>query len=141
MGFCSTFPHSVRERLGTFTYRGPEELGGRAAVRYDFRVRTLVSGYTISIPEATGRVGMKGSFWVHKDSLDLLRLVIHADDIPDTLPIADAITTIDYGRVRIGDSDLLLPQTADFLLAETSGIANRNITDFTQCRSFSAQSS
>src|SRR5712671_2286845 len=36
--------------LGTFTYRGPEELGGRAAVRYDFRVPTLVSGYTITIP-------------------------------------------------------------------------------------------
>jgi hypothetical protein len=128
------------DRWATFAYRGYEDLEGRAAIRYDFRIPLLGSGYTIAVLDAQAKVSRKGSFWVDKNSLDLLRLEIHADEIPSTLPVVDVSTTIDYARVRIGDSDLLLPQTANLHLAETSGIENRNIIDFTQCRSFSAQS-
>lgn len=125
---------------GTFTYRGNEVLNGRAAIRYDFRIPLLVSGYSISVPDARATVGTRGSFWVDRNSLDLLRLDMHADEIPPAFPVAAVSTTIDYARVRIGDSNLLLPQTAQMHLAEVSGIESRNDIDFSQCRSFSAQS-
>jgi hypothetical protein len=53
----------------------------------------------------------------------------------------DSITIIDYARTRIGTADVLMPQTGDVHLIEFSGEENRNVVEFTHCRSFNAESS
>ncbi len=126
---------------GLFQYRGEVDLGGRRAACYSFQIPLRMSGYEIRIVGAAGMVGTRGLFWVDPQSLDLIRLEIHADDIPPTLPLVDAITTIDYARVRVGTADVLMPQTSDMHLIEFSGEENRNVVEFTHCRSFNTESS
>jgi len=55
-------------------------------------------------------VGVRGSFWVDPQSLDLLRIEQHDVDLPSDLNIRDIATTIAYARTRIGSSNPLLPQ-------------------------------
>src|SRR6185295_11103634 len=55
------------------TYRGEETLGGRTAVRYDFRLSRLLKALRISIPGGDGMVGEEGSLWADPQSLDLIR--------------------------------------------------------------------
>jgi len=69
-----------------------------------------------------------------------LRLEFHADEIPPELLYADISTTIYYNRVRIGESDVLLPQTADVRTTGVNGEDSRNLIEFTHCQGFHAES-
>jgi hypothetical protein len=125
---------------GLFQFRGEEPLAGRRAVRYDYRVPLLQSGMTIEVGGVQGRVASKGSVWVDPDSLDLLRLDIVADDVPPNLPLVSSISSVYYARMPIGDRTILLPETAQMDLVETSGAEARNVVEFTHCRAFQAES-
>jgi hypothetical protein len=83
---------------------------------------------------------MKGSFWADPETLDLLWLEVQADEIPPNLQLVSAVQTIDYARTRIGERDIILPQTAAMHMVESSGAESRNQLEFTHCRSFTTES-
>jgi hypothetical protein len=126
---------------GLFTYRGEEPLAGRAAAKWDFRVPLLSSGYSINTPSGSAVVSMKGTFWADPVTFDLIRLEVRADEIPPILAITDAITTMEYARTRIGQADVLLPQTGELRLLGTSGEESLDRFEFTHCRSFQTETS
>ena len=121
-------------------YKGDEFPTGRREVRYDFTISRMSSGYTIQNAGASGVAALRGSFWADPETYDLRRLEFHADEIPPELLYADISTTIDYNRVRIGESEVLLPQTADLRTTSVDGEENRNLIEFTHCQGFRAES-
>ena len=121
-------------------YKGDESPTGRREARYDFHLSRMASGYTVQHAGASGAVAMRGSFWADPETYDLRRLEFHADEIPPELLYADISTTIDYSRVRIGESEVLLPRTADVRTAGVDGVENRNLVEFTHCQGFHAES-
>jgi hypothetical protein len=125
---------------GTFQYRGEEQFRGRRAIRWDYRVSRMWSGFAIRFQYAHGVVGMKGSFTVDPETLDLLWLSVHADDIPPNLPLLAAVQWMEYAPMRIGDRTVTLPQSGAMEFAEPSGEVSRNFFEFTHCRSFRAES-
>ena len=130
--FVSNVPH--------FTYAGDEPLAGRRAVRYDYRVPLLSSGYVLKSEGRQAVVGYHGSFWADAQTLDVLRLTVDADDIPAILNLTRADTEIDYQRVKIGESDFLLPLSSDLVLTDFSGNDSRNLMRFTSCRQYTGES-
>lgn len=124
----------------TFRYLGEEDLNGRRTLRYDYRISQLLSGYTIRSMGGQAVVPYHGSFWVDAASLELVRLDVHLDEIPPELGIASAGTSIYYAKTRIGDSDFLLPQSAELVLTRRSGASSRNRVEFTHCRQFRSES-
>ena len=121
-------------------YKGDESLVWYRQVRYDFNVSRMWSGYTVQRGGASGVAAMRGSFWADPETYDLRRLEFHADEIPPELLYADISTTIYYNRVRIGESDVLLPQTAAMRTIGVDGVENRNLIEVTHCQGFHAQS-
>jgi hypothetical protein len=124
----------------SITYHGEETLGGRTAVRYDFRLARLLKAYKISIPGGQGIVGQEGSLWADPQSLDLIRLESRVDEIPPYLPLEEASTNVNYARMRIGDYNALLAQQADSHMLDAEGVESYNRLEFTHCRAYSAQS-
>ena len=125
----------------TTKYVGEENAGGRMLARYDYDLNPAFSGQTIEIPEGSGAVGLKGSFWADPQSYDVLRLDLNADDIPPTLPVTELATSINYGRTLLENSlAILLPETADVRMVKTSGEIGFDQVDFTHCRVFGAES-
>ncbi len=124
-----------------FQYRGEEGVAGRRAVRYDYRVPLMLSGFTIYLEYSHGTVSTKGSIWADPDTLDLLRLEVRADDIPVNLPLVSAAQTVDYERTRIGAREVMLPQSAIMEILQTNGEESRNFIEYTHCRSFAVESS
>ena len=100
----------------------------------------MLSGYTIYLPEGTGRVATKGSFWVDPDSFDVLRLDVQADEIPPSLPLLDLVSSIRYSRAKISGRDVMLPESADVNLKTADGEMAHNKMQFTHCRSFQTES-
>ena len=125
----------------TIQYYGDEDMAGRPVARFDFRVPEVWSGYQIQANGASARVGMTGSFWIDPTSLELVRMEVRADEIPAALGIERTVTLIDYARMRIGASDVLLPQDAKLLLMLLSGEVRRNDIQFSHCHEYRAESS
>lgn len=122
------------------TYAGEEALRGRQTLKFDYQIPAFSSAMTVTLAGQSGRVSTRGSFWADADTLDLLRLDVHADDIPPNLPVAAVVSTVDYGRVHIGQVDSLLPQSGQTELTYLSKSANRNLVQFSQCRAFRVES-
>lgn len=126
----------------TFTYRGAEiYVGSKGALeRYDFRVPRVLSGYNIRVLDRSGIAGYHGSFWADKESLDVSRLEIIAEDIPPDLGVTAASDRMDYARLLIGSGQFLLPAESELDMTDSYGIESRNQVRFTNCRQYTGES-
>ena len=121
-------------------YYGDEEVSGRMLARFNFRVPEVWSGYQIQANGSSAKVGTSGSFWIDPASLELVRMEVRADDIPAALGIERTATVIDYAPMRIGNSDILLPQAAKILLTLLTGEVRRNDIQFSHCHEYLTES-
>jgi len=126
--------------LSLIKYHGMEAPGGRSEARYDYSISRMLSGYTIHRGSMSAVVAMRGSFWADPETYDVHRLEFHADDLPFELLYTDVSTTIWYERVRLGETELLLPQSAELLTTDFDGTENRDLIEFTHCQQYRAES-
>jgi len=117
-----------------------EDLAGRHALRWDYNVPLFGSGWRIDSEGGSALAAARGSFWADADTLEVLRLEVRSEGLPLNFPVSSAVNTIDYARVRIGTSSILLPQTARLYLEHRNGERRRNLTEFSHCRQYSATS-
>ena len=121
-------------------YRADEPLNGRTTARFDFEISRVASGYHIRIGPIEGIAGQKGTFWVDRESLDLLRLDVEAVEIPEYLPLSSSTESLLYERVKIGESDFLLPKSSELIMVDDKGNASRNTITFSRCKQYSGES-
>jgi hypothetical protein len=122
------------------TYLGEDILAGRPVYRFEYAVPIEQSRYRLRIPPVEAAVGYSGTYVVDAETLDLLRLEVTADEIPDRLALAESELTLDYARTRIADADFLLPKASRLRMLGTQGEESRNETEFGACRQFAAES-
>jgi len=125
---------------GALKYKGKQNLTGHASVRYGFRLKRQESGFTIQVANYSEAVAAKGSFWFDPVSLDLIRLEVYGDGIPDSLRLDEAVIRNSYARTHIGNSDALLPKRSELTMTYFSGIANRDAIEFSDCHEYRSES-
>ncbi len=139
-----TFSSFLTSIFGTndakFSYRGPVTAGGRLLREFGFRVPREVSGYRIGNTQTRETVGYSGTFLVDPQTSDLVRLTIHADELPSDLNICAAETTLDYEENRLNDSEFLLPKNVRFVAVNADGSEFDNRTAFSSCHEFLGES-
>ena len=126
--------------IAAYKLSGEETVAGRPAVRHDYRVPLRETGYRIRSGGMEANVEYHGSFWTDPVTLDLIRVEVHCDDIPPRLDMASASTAVNYGRLRIGAEDFLLPRSVELIITTPLGVVDRNTTRFTECRQFQGAS-
>ncbi len=122
-----------------FDDRGETEWNGRPARRYDFRVSRSTGGSRLRVGKHEAVVGFHGSFYVNPVTLDVRRVEVVAEDIPADLGVTASETTVDYGRVQIGDETYLLPVESNVMMALPEEVS-RNSIRFADCRKFTGES-
>ncbi|MBZ5623727.1 MAG: hypothetical protein LAQ69_34260 [Acidobacteriia bacterium] len=125
---------------GRVTGWGEDRILERPALRYDFVIPEMFAGYRMQSRGMQATVGLEGTFWADAETLELLRVVERAVDIPPGLDILDSTTTVTYARMRIAASDVLLPRWAEMVITNTNGWRGRNEIEFTGCREYVADS-
>ena len=140
IGSWSSWSRSVlRSSAPAFTYAGECAVGARRGMRYDFHVPWASSAYTVGVGNRQLVVPYAGTLCVDPSSLDIMRLEVRAEVAH--LPFAAVSETIDYGRVRIGSADFLLPQSHTMAMTDLEGHEGRNITTLSACRQYADDSS
>jgi hypothetical protein len=124
----------------SFHYAGETELKEQKAIRFDYRVPLLSSGYHLRVAPNEAVVAYHGSFWVQPESFDLMRLDLFADDVPTALGLEAATNRLEYARVPIGGGDFLLPRDAELVMTDLAGGEHRNRTQFSGCRQYAGES-
>ncbi len=102
--------------------------------RFDFEVSALAGAYQVQSGGSKTMVGVRGTFWVDSQSLDLLRIEEHTVDLPPDFEARDVVRTTIYGRMRIGSSDVLLPGSSELIVTDSSGAQRRSLVEFSGCR-------
>lgn len=126
--------------LTTFTPAGETTLDGTRAIRYVYVVPRTKTGYFLRTEYGSATVGYHGFVCVDAQTLDLLRLEVTADDLPPGLGLKNVFDSIDYRRLRVGDSDFLLPVSSGVQTVYYTGGVTRNRTQFSGCRQFVGES-
>src|SRR5262249_60510604 len=121
-GLYAAFAQGVfQQNWPTYFYAGEETLRDRRAVRYNYQVPLLGSGYRISAGGQLVTVPFSGSFWAHGETLEVMRLTIPPNEVPVGLGIRSILQTIDYAKVRLSGAEYLLPQQAETITMAISG--------------------
>jgi hypothetical protein len=123
-----------------FEYRGTGETANRPWVRFDYHVELTRSGFELRSGDLSATVPYHGSFEADPTSLDVQRIDVIADEIPASLGIRRTIDHLEYSRVRIGESDFLLPSASELTMLNLDGAEYRNLVHFSSCRQFSGES-
>ena len=138
--FTSLARNLFVNNAGLTTGWGEEELGGRKTLWYGYKIPEMSGAYKLQGPGGEAYVGQEGKFWVNAASLELLRIEDHAVNIPEYVKMREVVTAIVYNKVAIGPSMVLIPKTAETLVIAASGLQDRNVTEFTNCRQYSSES-
>jgi hypothetical protein len=122
--------------------RPHREAAGRpvAALSYDFEIPAFLSKFTLAGPRSQAVVGERGTFWVDAGSLDLIRIEDHAVDVPPAVGMSEVGSTVEYARMQIAGSNMLLPQSAELVVMNLDGREMRNRIEFSRCREYGSES-
>ncbi len=124
----------------TFSYKGESPADGRRVLAYEFRVGALDSSYHLSNVRISQTVPYSGSFTVDPETLDLLKLELHADDIPGAMNYCGVSNALDYTKLRMNDLDFMLPSEATTQVIRVDGSMAENRTVFSGCHQFLGES-
>jgi hypothetical protein len=82
-------------------------------------------------------VGYRGLIYVDKDTHQVLRITLHATEIPPSFPVQEAGTTLDFDYADISGRTFLLPLRAEIRMRHDRFLS-RNLIEFRMYRKFSA---
>lgn len=140
-GAFGSFLSSIfRTNAAAFTYNGDVDAAGRVLAEFGFRVPLEKSKYSIGNKLRHSIVGYDGTFLVNPKTYDLVRLAIHADHLPTGLNACESSTTLDYGSIRLKDSEFLIPTNVRWRVVNPDGSEFDNRTVFSACHEFLGQS-
>jgi hypothetical protein len=124
----------------TFRAAGKKKINGHDAFGYSYAVARAVSHYRLGREVDAVIVPFHGTFWADAQSLEILRMDLVLDGIPDNFAIRSSLTTIDYQKSRIGSSDFLLPSRVQRDVHYAAlGSMSENISTFTNCHQYETQ--
>jgi len=123
-----------------FKYVGQSKKDKQMTFRYDFKVPQEKSHFLLRRNSKQGIVAYKGSVWVNAETLDLVRLELKLDQIPSHLGVRSVQESMRYTKMRIRDTEFLLPRDSEMAVADELGGYSLNIIRLERCREFTGQS-
>jgi hypothetical protein len=91
-----------------------EKVGGRAAVVFEFAIRSENSHWVLVSPEGERlRPAQKGQIWIDEETYRVLRIEQRAVSIPAAFPQDKAECTVEFAPVQIGAAALVMPVRAE----------------------------
>ena len=116
------------------------ELMGRKAYHYKYEISPFAAHYHVKTLVGEADIGIRGDIWIDIETLDVLRVRSEGWQMPGWLGLDSLETVVSYERIPINRQMLLFPESAETTMRYASGREVRNVTEFSQCRSYETSS-
>ncbi len=139
--FASTLLSLLDGNRAQFKFYQSTHLANQPASIYDFKVTLPASDWTIIVGSQALMPAYSGSVWIDKNSAQIRRIEMQADNIPKDFPDDSIQMAVDYEPVRLGASMYLLPVHAENLACQRgSSICSKNEIDFRNYHKYAGES-
>ena len=139
--FASTLLSLLDGNRAQFKFYQSTHLANEPASIYDFKVALPASAWTIMVGSQALMPAYSGSVWIDKNSAQIRRIEMQADNIPKDFPDDSIQMAVDYEPVRLGNSMYLLPVHAENLACQRgSSICSKNEIDFRNYHKYAGES-
>jgi hypothetical protein len=124
-----------------FTKQGPDKLGDRETLVYDYKVEQEYSHWRVTVDGRTAVPAYHGKVWIDPETGRALRLETETTYLPSDFPLASAAGVLHYDNVEIdGQSYLLTSRAENKSCQRGSAFCTRLDIEFLDYRKFSAES-
>ncbi len=123
-----------------YEFAGEHTEGNRRLYEYRFQVPLAASQYQLRAGSLLQTVAYEGSFRLDAESLELVRMTFRARALPPASTICGLGGDLGYTGLPATGSGFLLPSPARLYIAFESGREIANITTFSACREYKAES-
>ena len=123
----------------TYKWAGRAMAMGVLCQVFDITVPRAKSNFTLTFNRMGEPAGYTGKVFVDDETGLVRRLVIQGDGLPPTFPLQDPSFSLEYGMVRIGSIDYLLPLRSTMQVRQAKNFV-RNESVFREYRRFEASS-
>ncbi|HEX8811874.1 MAG TPA: hypothetical protein VF742_07760, partial [Terracidiphilus sp.] len=130
-----------KQDVHKFTFERTLEVDGRRLMEYSFHVASENSSYKMEIFGSKAQAGYNGTVLADPVTGDLVRLTADATEFPAASTACDISANLALQRVKIGDSDFLLPAQARQRYVMADGQETQMTTTFANCREYVGESS
>jgi hypothetical protein len=113
-----------------FSFEGESEPEGRRLFEYGFSVPQDESSYRVRARKEWVVTGYFGSLFVDPKTAELVRLVVHTEELPPVTGICQSATTLEFGTVRLESAQYLLPRLARQRFIGREGDEGENTMSF-----------
>ena len=115
-------------------------LRGRLSLVFAYRVAQAHSQWHLQYQHSMDMIpGYRGLVYVDKETHQITRVTLAAENIPPSFPISRAETVLDYDYTAISGHTFLLPLKGEVIMT-TDEYMSRNDTEFRLYRKYSAES-
>ncbi len=138
--FASTL-YSIFLDHPSMRYVGEKQIGGRRVLEYSYQTPLEMSRYQIRIGSGGQfTTAYAGSVFVDPEARDVVRVTSRTAELVQSIGYCQMLRELDYGRVRIGSADALLPREARAVAVEREGGERLNVNSYSNCREYAGES-
>jgi hypothetical protein len=124
-----------------FVFDGETTVNDRGVYEYSFDVPKPESHFRFKAHKEWLITGYSGKLFVDPRTSDLLRLIVHTEELPPETETCEVDTTLDYGKVQLSSGLFFLPATTKQSFVGRDSEESVNVYTFASCRDFQAESS
>jgi hypothetical protein len=129
-----------KQDVHKFTFERSLQLESRRLLEYSFQVAPEDSSYKVEVYGSSVKTRYSGTVLADPVTGDVVRLTVRAAELPVAANACEISTNLALQRVKIGDSQLLLPaQTLERYVLTTGG-ETEITTTFSGCREYLGES-
>ncbi|SPE39164.1 conserved exported hypothetical protein [Candidatus Sulfopaludibacter sp. SbA3] len=138
--FAATLLSIFEARDPKFVYEGETTVESRRVMEYSFNVSEEQSHYQVKAGGAWLITGYTGTLLADPVTADLVRLSVRTEELPKATNACEIDTTLNYGMLRIGSEEYLLPTLTRERFINQTGSEAENAITFAACREFRGES-
>ncbi|HEY6969970.1 MAG TPA: hypothetical protein VJA94_12240 [Candidatus Angelobacter sp.] len=122
-------------------FQGEQFIEGHRLLEYSYDMPQNISKYEIDMNRKDHYItGYSGTFLLDRDDPDLFRLLVRTAELREQSGKCQAISEVEYERVPIHGSRVLVPRETRLLVLGRNGEETRNTTTYADCHEYSSKS-
>jgi hypothetical protein len=138
--FASMLLGVLQGRDARFVFEGDTSLESRRLLEYSFSVPVDRSHYRVKAHKDWVVSGYTGTILADPRTAELVRFSVRSEELPAETGSCEHDSVLEYGLVRLGNDDYLLPRMARQRFIMRDGSEGENTVTFSACRSFRGES-